>query len=610
MTTPHETDSVPPWPKFTRPVLEVLSDGQIWQTAALKSAVMDLAQLSPEQRARTLTSGQGQANNRIGWALSFLTRAKAVEKVANGRSAITEFGRQLMQAHPDGITQADLEAIPAFQAYVPKKHAAARIADDTENLPSYWFVGAFFNDEDDDGGPDGDQTERFVAESRWENGVGNTGKYTDLVKAMKPGERIAIKAAFTRIHELPFENKGNRASVMAIKATGTVTHNHGDGHHVDVDWDQPEPVREWYFYTSRQTVWRVKPTDWTTKALVEFTFDSAEQDYEEFRNAGSWAKSFGDDAPEVIVDCDDETVEEETAATPCYGPSDIVDDGCFLSVATLTGYLDALERKKNLILQGPPGTGKTWLAKRLGRAIIGQGSADLLRSVQFHPSLSYEDFVRGWRPSGAGGLVLTDGLFLDIVQQAQSAPGDKHVLVIEEINRGNLAQIFGELLTLLEADKRDPSEALTLTYRKAAEVPIYLPPNLYLIGTMNLADRSLAIVDFALRRRFAFADLSPAFNDAWQVWVHRRNGLDVNLLAALANRIGALNERIAGDRSLGEQYRVGHSFFTPASDATIDDPQGWIRQVVEQEIRPLLAEYWFDDPARVAAETAALIGSA
>lgn len=604
MTTPDVT--VPPWPKFARPVLEALSDGRVWKTRDLKLAVMDRLALSDAQRAETVNSGQGKADNRIGWALSFLTRAEAVHKRKNGHSQITDFGKQMLLDHPVEITDADLRAVPAYQAYVPKKRVAQTLDVDMEHLPSYWFVGAYFTEEDDYDGPLGDQTERFLKEGCWVNG--NKGKYLELVKSMKPGERIAIKAAFTRKHDLPFETKGNRMSVMAIKATGTIRHNRSDGYHIDVDWDEAEPVREWYFYTNQRTVWKVQSADWKSKALIDFAFEGAEQDYDEFRRDPFWAERFGDEAPEVIEEGEDETTEEETATTPNYTVTDILNDGCFLPRQTLLGYLDALERKKNLILQGPPGTGKTWLAKRLGRALIGEGPAELLQSVQFHPTLSYEDFVRGWRPSGDGTLALIDGLFLELVKRAEHTPGSKHVLVIEEINRGNLAQIFGELLTLLEADKRDPTEALTLTYRKPAENPIHIPPNLYIVGTMNLADRSLAIVDFALRRRFAFADLSPQFNETWRDWVHGRNGVDTRILTSLANRLGVLNQKITEDRSLGEQYRIGHSFFTPPHKSVIDDPARWIRDVVEQEIRPLLAEYWFDDPARAASETAALIG--
>ncbi|MXP21951.1 AAA domain-containing protein [Gordonia sp. HNM0687] len=598
---------VPPWPKFARPVLDVLSDGNVWKTADLKQAVMTRQELTQEQLAETLNSGQGKADNRIGWALSFVTRAQAVEKIKNGQSRITDFGRQMLRDHPVEITEADLKAIPAYQEYKPKKRSSTPVGLDVEALPSHWFVGAFFADLEGYVGPIGDQTEQFVREGRWFNG--NEGKYLDHVRSMKSGERIAIKAAFTRMHDLPFETKGHRVSVMAIKAVGTIRYNHGDGYNIDVDWEPLDSVREWYFYTNQQTVWQVKPADWKSKALIAFAFDGEDQDYDEFRNTGAWAERFGDDAPVVLDEGDDETLEEELPSTPTYGIADIIADGCFIPSSTLAGYLEALDRKKNLILQGPPGTGKTWLAKRLGRALIGRGASDVLRSVQFHPTMSYEDFVRGWRPSGDGRLTLKDGLFLEIINDALATPGRKHVLVIEEINRGNLAQIFGELLTLLEADKRVATEALTLTYRKPNEDPVFIPENLYIIGTMNLADRSLAIVDFALRRRFAFADLSPQFNDAWRNWVSSRNRVDATVLADLATRIDALNTQIAEYRSLGAQYCIGHSFFTPANDTRIDDPSSWIRGVVDQEIRPLLAEYWFDDPARVETETAKLIGT-
>lgn len=605
MTSPDLPD-VPPWPKFCRPVLEVLNDGAIWRTRDMKSAVMDQIQLTAAQRAVTVSSGQGKADNRIGWALSFLTRAQSIEKVKNGESRITDFGRQMLQDNPVEITEATLEAVPAYQAYAPRRRKSATPLD-TERLPSFWFVGAFFKDSDDYDGPVGDRTDEFVQARSWHNG--SEDKYHDLVNAMRPGERIAIKAAFTRLHEMPFDTKGNRVSVMAIKATGTITHNAGDGQNVGVEWDPPAPVREWYFYTNQQTVWRVRPSGWKSNALIDFTFHDAEQDYDDFRNDPYWAERFGDDAPVIIDEGEDETTEEETATSVAYRVRDIIEDGCFISEPNLHGYVDALERKKNLILQGPPGTGKTWLAKRLGRALIGEESSDLLQSVQFHPTLSYEDFVRGWRPSGDGTLALVDGLFLDVIKKAEHTPGSKHVLVIEEINRGNLAQIFGELLTLLEADKRDPAEALTLTYRRPGEDRVHIPENLYIIGTMNLADRSLAIVDFALRRRFAFADLAPQLNEQWRSWVSKRNGIEASFLAALASRIDVLNQRIADDRSLGTQYQIGHSFFTPTNDIPITDPRSWLAEVVEQEIRPLLAEYWFDEPTKVAEEVAALVGS-
>jgi 5-methylcytosine-specific restriction protein B len=199
----------------------------------------------------------------------------------------------------------------------------------------------------------------------------------------------------------------------------------------------------------------------------------------------------------------DEDLESESIVTIApiepYSIDDILDDGCFIEQGQLENLLERLRTKKNIILQGPPGTGKTWLAKRLAFALVGQKNDNgKIRAVQFHPNLSYEDFVRGWRPSGDGKLSLVDGPFLEMVKAASKEPTVRYVVVIEEINRGNPAQIFGEMLTLLEADKRTPSEALELCYRRSDGERVFIPDKLYVIGTMNIADRSIALVDLAL----------------------------------------------------------------------------------------------------------------
>ena len=228
-------------------------------------------------------------------------------------------------------------------------------------------------------------------------------------------------------------------------------------------------------------------------------------------------------------------------------------------------------------------------------ALIGQRDDSKIRAVQFHPNLSYEDFIRGWRPSGEGKLTLVDGPFMEVITTAIDDPESKYVIVIEEINRGNPAQVFGEMLTLLETDKRTPDEALELSYRKFAGERVYIPSNLYVIGTMNIADRSLALVDLALRRRFAFIDLEPTLGKAWRNWVKDKNGIDSQFLDEIERRINALNDDIAIDPSLGAQFQVGHSYVTPAVGMNITDAKEWFGEVVETEIGPLLDEYWFDD---------------
>ena len=278
-----------------------------------------------------------------------------------------------------------------------------------------------------------------------------------------------------------------------------------------------------------------------------------------------------------------------------YSIDDITSDGCFLPKAKIELILKRLRDKKNLILQGPPGTGKTWLAKRLAFALMGQRDDSKIRAVQFHPNLSYEDFIRGWRPSGEGKLTLVDGPFMEMIKAAIDDPESKYVIVIEEINRGNPAQVFGEMLTLLETDKRTPDEALELSYRKFDGERVYIPSNLYVIGTMNIADRSLALVDLALRRRFAFIDLEPTLGKPWHDWVQSKNGIDSNVLTGIDSRIRALNEEISADTSLGAQFQVGHSYVTPAVGMTITNAKEWFSEVVQTEIGPLLDEYWFDD---------------
>jgi 5-methylcytosine-specific restriction protein B len=249
------------------------------------------------------------------------------------------------------------------------------------------------------------------------------------------------------------------------------------------------------------------------------------------------------------------------------------------------------------------------LAKRLGFALVGSNDRETTRSrlrvVQFHPSLAYEDFVRGWRPAGEGRLSLVDGILMQAIEAAASEPDRPFVLVIEEINRGNPAQIFGEMLTLLEDTKRRKEEAIELAYRRGDE-RVYVPKNLFVIGTMNVADRSLAIVDLALRRRFAFIDLEPRFGNVWRTWCTKR-GLDEKMVSEIEARICALNLEIASTVSLGPQFRIGHSYVTPDIDERVTNSVSWYRSRVETEIGPLLDEYWYDAPERAKEARAKLL---
>ena len=278
----------------------------------------------------------------------------------------------------------------------------------------------------------------------------------------------------------------------------------------------------------------------------------------------------------------------------------------FLGANEIRLLVELLKRKKNLILQGPPGTGKTFVARRLAWLLAETRSEDRIEFVQFHQSYGYEDFVRGYRPTVEGGFELQDGPFLRFCDRAREAPDRPHVLIIDEINRGDLSRIFGELLLLIEADKRADEWAVRTAYARPDAQPFHVPQNLYLLGTMNTADRSLALVDYALRRRFAFETLAPAFeSDGFGRHLSGR-GVPASVLRRIRERIGALNRTIRDDKQLGKGFEIGHSYFCDPPEGEGADHDDWYRTVVEYEIRPLLEEYWFDESNRAEDAVAAL----
>lgn len=600
-------------PKFVQyfgPVLDAL---RALEGAAPPRDVMDavakLTGITDAERDETTKGGQSKYENQISWARFYLVKAGLIDGTVRGRWALTTEGRE---THLDQSAAAALfrdidsrfrKAEGEYDAKPPLGNLTSGLFNDPERR--FWFVGALWGDDD--------QSDDFVKQGIWTNGYDT--KYADQVRRMKPGDRIAIKAAFTKKYGLPFENHGKSVSCMRIKAVGTVTQATHDGRTVAVDWTPLAKPKEWYFYTYRITIVEADASDGLARRLIQFAFGDHVQDHGFWLGQPYWAKRYVAAGTATDPDGDEEDTEtdvEETDVRP-YGIPDIVVDGCFVAESDLSAVLERLVAKKNLILQGPPGTGKTWLAKRLAYALIGTRDRRItrkrLRAIQFHPSLSYEDFVRGWRPDGDGKLKLIDGVFLEAVEAARAERDRPFVVVIEEINRGNPAQIFGEVLTLLESDKRSQDEAIELAYRGDAGERVFIPDNLYVIGTMNIADRSLALVDLALRRRFAFVTLKPMLNDSWEEWCSHA-GLGGDELARIRRLMTKLNSDIASDSTLGAQFRIGHSYVTPARGETIDDARSWFRRVVETDIGPLLQEYWFDSPEKASESTQRLIDGA
>ena len=441
--------------------------------------------------------------------------------------------------------------------------------DTSEEARPYWFVGSAYRRTDD-------QTEVFLKEGYWRVDTPTEGQ-SRQVRDMLPGDRIAIKATFVQRDNLPFDGWGRRVSVMRIKARGTIIEASTDGESVKVDWDKGFEPRDWYFYTYQPTIWRVGTHKEMTRRLIRFTFADEVQDIDWFRaNLSRWRDGPGAQS--------DEAAEE----------------------------VQALSEPMNLILYGPPGTGKTYSTMAAAVAVCDGLEADdplvsetdhrielrerylelvdlgRIAFVTFHQNFAYEEFVEGLKPRALedGGFTLEPkpGIFRRIAEAAKEDP-EEHVLIIDEINRANISRVFGELITLIEPDKRlGKAEALKLTLPYSGD-QFGVPSNLHVIGTMNTADRSIALIDTALRRRFRFEELAPRPS-------HLAPDVDG---IPLQQVLTVINQRI--EYLIDRDHRIGHAFFMGdggkdrwAIDATMRD-----------KVIPLLQEYFFEDWSRIAA---------
>ena len=267
---------------------------------------------------------------------------------------------------------------------------------------------------------------------------------------------------------------------------------------------------------------------------------------------------------------------------------DTYDKAAFLNEVYMTEskydtLVAVLKNKKNIILQGAPGVGKTFAAKRLAYSMMKEKDESRIEFVQFHQNYSYEDFMMGYKPVN-DGFELKYGIFYRFCQKAANQPDKEFFFIIDEINRGNMSKIFGELLMLIERDYRGTKA--TLAYNG---MTFSVPKNLYIIGMMNTADRSLAMIDYALRRRFSFFDIEPGFDSVG--FTKYQQSLNNDTLAVLVSKVQELNKEITIDKSLGKGFCIGHSYFCGQTECT----EEWMQAIVEYDILPMLSEYWFDD---------------
>lgn len=342
---------------------------------------------------------------------------------------------------------------------------------------------------------------------------------------------------------------------------------------------------EYVYEPDRGHYCNIRTVRWTDKGEWEHPEQSVLKTLTDITPYSDYVKKLqsiidGDKEEDAALDVEDDEVTYDS-----YTADDFLHD-VYMDEERYNTLKALLLTKKNVILQGAPGVGKTFAAKRLAFSIMGEKDNNRVKMVQFHQSYSYEDFIMGFRPTETG-FELKKGVFYEFCRKA--AEDDRpYFFIIDEINRGNLSKIFGELFMLIESDKRGVE--LQLLY---ADEQFSIPSNVHIIGMMNTADRSLAMLDYALRRRFAFFEITPAFASAgFRAYRTKVNNQKFDRLIATVEQ---LNEVIANDDSLGEGFCVGHSYF--CTNTTINDE--WMRSVVEYELIPLLKEYWFDEPTKV-----------
>ncbi len=317
-------------------------------------------------------------------------------------------------------------------------------------------------------------------------------------------------------------------------------------------------------------------------AMIEYA-TSNPKEQKELRNLRSYVNKY----KEFLTYC--ERLADKSKHKHTYNFTKDIDKP-FISEKKFLKIVSLLSRKKNIILEGAPGVGKTFLARKIAYQLIGEVEDDNIEMIQFHQSYSYEDFIQGIRPSDNGGFEVRNGVFYNFCQKARRSD-EPFVFIIDEINRGNLSKILGEMMMLIEADKRSEKYAIKLTYSEEEDDKFYVPNNVYIIGCMNTADRSLAIVDYALRRRFAFCQIQSEFNEAFQKFLSDKIGKQN--VDKIVKRVRRVNDIIQTTPSLGKGLEIGHSYFCNVEKIANFDY--WWAELCEYELFPYIQEISFDD---------------
>lgn len=555
--------------RWFKPLIQALRDlGGSGTPAEARAKIVENEQLSDEEvNAIRGKNNVNKFENEVAFARSYLVNAGYIDKSIYGVWTLTEAGKSVEMT--DDMAS-DIFKSGVAQAQNSREKKGAAIADDDVDTVHYWIYAP---------GENSCMWEEFYSEGIMAIGWGEIGdlKTFDSKDAMKSKMKETFDASLSyknaahatwqfvndmKIGDIVFVKKG----MHQLVGRGVVSSDY----EYDADCNDK-------YGNIRKVNWTHKgewphPGQAVMKTLTDIT---SYTDYVEKLNA-------------LFEDESAEDVEEVSKNYPVYTEDDFLDE-VFMAEEEYSKLVGILKAKKNVILQGAPGVGKTFAAKRLAYSVMGVKDIDRVMMVQFHQSYSYEDFIMGFRPSTTG-FELKKGAFYNFCKKAEIDSDNDYFFIIDEINRGNLSKIFGELFMLIENDKRGIELQLLYSDEKFA-----VPANVYIIGMMNTADRSLAMLDYALRRRFAFFEIKPGFEtDGFREY---KMSLDNDKFNKLINCVEKLNSVIASDESLGEGFCIGHSYFCNFEADKIDNE--CLYGIVEYELIPLLKEYWFDEPTKV-----------
>jgi|BioPla2DNA2_1021312.scaffolds.fasta_scaffold31166_2 5-methylcytosine-specific restriction protein B len=555
--------------RWFKPLIQALRDlGGSASPADARKKIIENEQLSDEEV--NATRGKNNVNkfeNEVAFARNYLVSAGYIDKSVYGVWTLTETGKTVDMTEE---LASDIFKKGMSENQNKRDNGSSALADDDVDTVHYWIYSP---------GENSSMWAEFYKAGIMAIGWGEIGdlKAFESKDAMKAKMKEVIDPTLSyknaahatwqfanemKVGDIIFVKKG----MYQLVGRGIVTS--------DYEYDD-ERADEFANY--RRVNWTHNgewphPGQAVMKTLTDIT---SYTEYVEKLNA-------------LFENDTEDDVEETTKNYPIYTAEDFLDE-VFMPEEEYSRLVGILKTKKNIILQGAPGVGKTFAAKRLAYSVMGVKDIERVMMVQFHQSYSYEDFIMGFRPS-AEGFELKKGAFYNFCKKAEIDSDNDYFFIIDEINRGNLSKIFGELFMLIENDKRGISLQLLYSDEKFA-----VPKNVYIIGMMNTADRSLAMLDYALRRRFAFFEIKPGFEtDGFREY---RMAIDNEKFNKLINCVENLNNAISADESLGDGFCIGHSYFCNLSADSIDDQS--LSGIVEYELIPLLKEYWFDEPLKV-----------